>query len=112
MILLFKNPVFKSDINVTVRRGIKWSEAVASGELKFPIMDTYDPDKKIIGYAKDIKVVVKRFFELAELDVKDEHDEDCRTVQGLYMEMKKVYGNDFDNTELVTIMQFTFEPIV
>jgi hypothetical protein len=100
--LLFKNPVFHKGVNVTCRKGTKWSGI--NGEVV--IAETGGKDV-CIATIKNTKTL--RFMDLEEKDIVNEHDPSCRTWQGLYDVMVNTYG-DFDKRELVTILEF--EPIL
>ena len=111
MLLKFKNPVFNNGVNVTVRRGIRWS-LTDEPELGFPVVNTNDPIKddgqdKIIGFAGIIDRKVIRFCDIKETMICDEHDPKCKTYLGLFEVMKQVY-NDFDEDEIVTVLKFNF----
>ena len=92
-VLKFKNPVFKRGNNLTVRRGIKWD------------IEKAWIDKGNGLLTCEITTVVMRFSDLTDADLADEHDEKCRTVDGLYRVMRKVYPG-FDRREIVTLVSF------
>ena len=99
-ILYFDNPVFKSDINVTIRRGVKW--ATVSGFV--PIMES--GKDKVISIANIKKVIVKRFCDLEIKDIVNEHDKECIDYDYLLKAMKKMYFG-FDEKEIVSVVYFT-----
>lgn len=112
MHLKFKTPVFNDGINVTVRRGVKWSIAEET-EFGHPIVDTNDPyhddgRDKIIGFAKVVDVRVIRMCDILESMITEEHDPKCRIYHGLLDVMKQTYGSDFDDKEIVTVLTFEF----
>lgn len=84
--MFFKNSVFKRGINITVRRGTHWHNRKSS---KFNIL----------------KSTVKRFRDIVDEDVKNEHDPSCRSKAGLLKEMKRVYPG-FTANETVTLVEF------
>lgn len=101
MKLYFANPFFNDGVNVTVRRGVKWS--LATGEV--PIVDVDSGAE--VGTAKITGCKVKRLCDITASDVENEHDPACRCWIGLLAEMRKLYGCDFDENEIVTILEFT-----
>jgi len=114
MNLQFKNPVFNNDVNVTVRRGVKWA-IEEEPEFGFWIVNTNDMIKedgktKIIGFAEIIDRKVIRFTDIHADMIQHEHDPDCRTYSGLFEVMKRTYDN-FNEYEIVTILTFNFKPI-
>lgn len=107
MELLFKNPVFKSGRNLTVRRGIKWDIADKQNVL---IIDTDDPIRedgqpKVLHVVDILETRVMRFIDLEDSDLQDEHDPVCRTYEGLLNVMEKTYPG-FDQREIVTLVWF------
>lgn len=114
--LLFKNPVFvRSEKNVTVRRGTKWVTLAVENKV-LPVMDAnHQIDDQghptLCGYAYNFKTKVKRFHDLTLEDIKHEHDLECRDYAGLRAAMVRAYP-DFDDMEIVTILEFDFSPII
>jgi len=96
--LLFNNPVFRDDVNLTVRRGSKWIKAwFESGEsMSFTLVDK---DYKILT------VQYTRFIDLNKELLCFEHDPICRTYEGLLQVMKETYPG-FTETEYVTQLYF------
>jgi len=90
--LLFNVPTHKSGINLTVRKGIKWSlenEADVQGLGIVPITTK-----------------VMNFDALTEADVCVlEHDPKCRNLTGLFLAMRRAYP-DFDEREMVTLVYY------
>lgn len=95
-LLEFSNPVFKNGVNLTVRRGTKWhmvdmAYVQLGGEHRHgPVILTTE---------------IKKFNELIDVELRDEHDPSCRTVEGLAVEMKRVYP-EFEVTDEVTLVKF------
>ena len=93
--LLFKNPVLREGLNVTVRNGTKWLGQASPGDE----LDVYetgtedDPSKKI---ATVTHMANKRI----DLDQETipaiwlamEHDPECRQMGGLIAAMDRAYG--------------------
>ena len=99
--LLFKNPVFKPGLNVTVRRGTKWNFGAKSGVV---IKDTFDKMGLPIAVVT-IETFACIFRDLVDEDVANEHDPECQRVQGLLDVMKRVYPG-FTESEVVTVVSF------
>jgi hypothetical protein len=111
-ILEFNNLLFKEGHNVTVRRGVKWAIA-EEGEFGFPIADANQPYTangldRIIGFAENPTVKVKRFCDIKDWEIEDEHDGACRTLDGLRRTMQQTYC-DFSSTEIVTLIGFDYK---
>ena len=86
LILEFEKKTFHEGINLTVRRGIKWSLQQA--------------DNVNIEYTR-----LMRCRDLRDYDLYLEHDEECRTVEGLKNKLKRLYHN-FNTREIVTLVYF------
>lgn len=91
-LLEFSNPVFNDSLNLTVRRGIKWASIdglIWVGEKAAKIKNTK----------------VFRFSDITDKDLELEHDPSCRSLDGLTIEMQRVY-KDFNVNEIVTLVFF------
>lgn len=99
--LFFQNPQFHKGLNVTVRNGDKWMK-VNVGDMLF-IKET--GKKRLIANG----TVVGKALLPAKLIPKEllqyEHDPSCRNIDGLLLEMKRVYP-DFSENNLVTVLLF------
>lgn len=106
--LLFSNPVFHDGINVTVRRGYKWADAM--GEI-VNVMDTDNVGLTAGGapaMAQVLGVLVTKLNTIPESILVHEHDPTCRTLHGIAKEMRNVYGDDVKDDEPVTVLFFEF----
>lgn len=93
--LLFSNSVFRSGMNVTVRRGVKWSGT---------------PKADIFGHGVvNLRTKILRFMDIEESDIELENDPGCSTLDGLFDGMRTVYGPDFDPREIITLVYFEIE---
>lgn len=93
--LLFCNPVFRSGLNVSVRRGTKWAGRERAD---------------ISGHGVvNLRTKILRFMDIEESDIEFEHDPACSTLDGLFDEMRTVYGPDFDSREIITLVYFEIE---
>lgn len=99
--LYFANPTFNNGLNVTVRRGVKLVGASDKILVK-------NINHQELGYAKAKYCKVKRFCDISNIDIENEHDEQCRNYEGLLLTMKKIY-NDFDHHEIVTLIYFSMD---
>jgi len=89
--MLFENPVHTPGVNVTIRRGVKWS---------------LESEADIQGLGmRPITTKVMCFDMIADHDVKNEHDPMCRNVEGLFKTLCRLY-TDFDWREHVTIITY------
>lgn len=101
--LEFLNPVFRSGLNLTVRRGDKWKKANPGDPLH--IVKTGETDGRL-GFVED--VIVTRFSSLnryADL-LQYEHDPECQNVEGLIKAMKRAYGDAFSTDDQVILLLF------
>lgn len=103
MEMLFKCPVFKEGLNLTVRRGLKW--ALYFEENPVIPLKIYDTKDNPLGWIKIEKVIIMPFDSIQNSDLKDEHDKQCKTKEGLLKILKKVY-EDFNEREIVTLVYF------
>lgn len=101
--LLFSNPVFHDGINVTVRRGYKWADAM--GEV-VDVMNTDGTGEPIM--AQILGVLTTKLNTIPESILQHEHDPKCRTLYGIAKEMRNVYGDDVKDDEAVTVLFFEF----
>ena len=105
MNLKFKDPIFRfREENLTVRRGTYWNTQ------KFPLsvyLVNSAIESHVIGEAVVMRSVAMRLIDIPEAWLRKEHAPDCRTMKGLINAMRKVYGEDFDAREIVTLMFFT-----
>lgn len=95
-LLEFSNPVFKDGVNLTTRRGRKW-HGVDMAFIQLGGTHTFGP--------AILATRVLPFNEVTDADLKNEHDPSCRTVEGLAIEMKRVYP-EFELTDEVTLVEF------
>ena len=91
--LKFSKPTFHEGENITVRRGTQWSGV--SGVV--PINDELCA---LVLYTQSFV-----FMGITDDDLKLEHDISCRTRDGLYLELRRVY-HGFNPNEIVTIIHF------
>lgn len=101
--LLFSNPVFHDGINVTVRRGYKWADAM--GEV-VDVVNTDGTGKPIM--AQILGVLTTKLNTIPESILQHEHDPTCRTLHGIAKEMRNVYGDDVKDDEPVTVLFLEF----
>ncbi len=103
--LVFMNPVFNLGPNLTVRAGVKWNKF--DGKL----VRLFGSHGKAFGDVR-LTTYTRKFRELTDDELKYEHDESCRTVDGLREQMKKIYlgpplpGPKFHEENLVTLVRF------
>jgi hypothetical protein len=103
--LLFHNPVFKPELNITVRLGRKWLDFFESQTLPcvVPIRDTFTGEQH--GYARLQSAAYLKFTDIPNEWLVNEHDPACRNLIGLYETMRKVYPN-FKSDSMVTVLWF------
>lgn len=114
--LLFKNNIHSIEkveipghepraVNLTVRKGLKWSNLLVGDVVELRETDTPVPEAGARVYAEIFDIKVMTFNDLMNYHrmLKLENDPDCRTYQGLYRVMKRVYDG-FLQHELVTLV--------
>jgi len=94
-IIHFNKPVFHDGTNCTVRYGYKWANLRIGEEILL------NGDKR----ASIKKLLICRFNEIKERDISCEHDPECRTIDGLFNTLSKVYPK-FSNNSIVTVIYF------
>ena len=103
-VLLFTTYKFRSGTNLSVRRGIRWASRLDTGDtIMVQPREGGEQQKALVTGLK-----VKRFRDIREQELSVEHDPQCHTWNGLFSTMKKLY-DDFDETEIVTMIFFTVE---
>ena len=90
---------FRDELNVTVRRGSRWSDA------KGPVVIAHAGDFERSRIGEILFTKMMRFCDLTNSDIIDEHDPKCRTTDGLFGVMCDTYPN-FDEREIVTLVFF------
>lgn len=91
----FGHPVFHQGMNVTCRMGNKWLKKVQPG-------DTFDAEgKRALCHCLHIC----RFNQIPPSMISYEHDPECRSVDGLYGVMSKLYPK-FNRNSVVTLVGF------
>lgn len=99
--LYFINNAQKKGVNLTVRRGVKWSLDVKKGD-DVGLVKVGEETMKVAVVA-DVRVVI--FRSLVDSDLVLQHDPTCRNYSGLLMAMKRAYPT-FDNREIVTLVYY------
>ena len=102
MDLVFQNPEFREGMILTVRRGIKWD--LMKG--KHVIVREAGTAKKL-GTARiyDTKVIAAHMILEKEDSLHLEHNPECRTKDGLFDEMERIYPG-WRPCEIVTLVYF------
>lgn len=98
--LEFQNPVFNAGRNTTVRRGSRWH---GRSWAKIRLGDG-DVIVKLYPMTHD-------FYLLSDHWLRHEHDPACRTVDGLFAEMQRIYPG-FKRHEEVTVIDFWLPCVV
>ena len=102
--LYFKNFVFldKSQIQTTVRRGVKWAER--TGNLCLEPTDI-PREGYLVTFARIVKTEVYRFGDIPIDVLRIDHDSNCRSYGGLKSAMHRAY-EDFSVDDLCTVIWF------
>jgi hypothetical protein len=114
--LKFNNYVFNNDggWNYTVRLTDKWYTNSKPGDQVL-LVDNKDTDQKHheIGIIRELTRCT--FYGIPSRCFKEEHDPECRNIDGLYKAMKEAYGEEFNpskelkNDQVVTCIAFTIK---
>jgi len=91
----FRNPVFHTGLNCTVRQGYKWAR------LKIGEKVLLDKTKEAIIE----KLMITQFKNIKDEDIECEHDPICRTKKDLFKVLCRTYPEFHVNT-VVTIVYF------
>jgi hypothetical protein len=101
----FRNPSFLGGLNVTVRRGPKWSEAVKIGDgLELCASYCLRP----VGVGQVCGVACIPFLLIPEFWLSYEHEETCDNLRGLLQDMLEIYPG-FSATETVSVILFDLQ---
>ena len=101
--LEFENPKFNHGLNTTVRRGDKWADLRPGSRVELRAVKGNSQTR--LWNVEIMRVLVVRFADLRAIDIEHEHDESCRTLDGLYYELTRIY-KDFRRHETVTVLTF------
>ncbi len=101
--LLFKNPTFHKGVNVTVRDGLKWDMIVDQLPKSVPFGET---DGEVLGTAMIIGKMVMPASTVPDEVLSLEHDESCRSLEGLIEGMQRAYGESWSPSNTVTVLFF------
>ncbi len=107
--LFFKNPVFAKGVQSTCRLGNKWRDDLEGvRKAAVPLVDTETHEQ--VGNATIIGHLYGKYSTVWPISAGCQHDEECRTKEGLDAAMVRAYGEEFDpERSSVTIVFFTVE---
>jgi hypothetical protein len=109
-ILYFSNfNLREREAQITVRRGVKWAD-LEVGDIVFTT-STNKPEGLVPfydGFIRVLDVKVYKFKDIPPELLEKEHDDNCKTIEGLFEEMSNVYGNNFNANEIVTVIEFQY----
>jgi len=104
--LLFLNPVLHKGLNVTVRDGEKWFQKAKVGD-ELNIYKTGDTNyHKRVALACVVGLAFLPCNMIPAEWLLLEHDSTCRDQNGLFKAMVRAYGNNFQASNLVTVILF------
>lgn len=107
--LEFMNPMFRKGINVTVRDGLKWDMKIDMLPKRFEVRQTNNIP--ILGYATVIGKMVCKAIDIPKKVLELEHDPNCMAHMGLFISMRRAYGDNWNPNGEVTVLFFTYEQI-
>jgi hypothetical protein len=97
-VLEFDNPTFHAGRNTTIRRGDRW---LGVPQARLRLRDGS------LSAAVPLETELKKFLALSARELQFEHDPHCRTIEGLLLELQRIYPG-FDPGEDVTVCTFDF----
>lgn len=103
MTLDFLTGVHRDGVNVTVRRGSKWANSI--GQVVLLSTNGKPNTEKGWTMAKIFAYTAKAFKDITPDDIQDEHDPECRTIDGLRAFMEKAYSG-FQETDMCLILRY------
>lgn len=91
-------------IVVTVRRGIKWANSQKGDELELCVCEGQPIQHNVVGKGIVQSAEIYRFCDLPWKVFYTEHEIAAKTYGGLLNSMKRAYGYDFNEKEIVTAL--------
>lgn len=112
--IAFKHPEFNDSepsynghfLNTTCRLGAKWLNV--SYEERIEITDV---EGNKLGHGVVKGAYARHFHNLQSHETNLQNSERTRTLAGLAEEMREVYGEQFSENSIVTMLMFAYEPI-
>ena len=105
MKLYFDKPEFHTDINLTIRRGVKWATKSMEHVLAYDAKDEFSNYSKPIFYCQVVEQKVLKYEDIPKEDFSLIHDSACQSYESMFEEMKRIYGA-FSDKEIVTLLYF------
>lgn len=96
-VLQFLNPEVHGGINITVRNGSKWRHFVGHGDV-IPVVETGREDEPLGGAVILATIPVDTLEKIHPYLLQFEHDQTCRTVEGLRAAMDRAYPDGHGQT--------------
>lgn len=87
---------------MTIRRGSKWYD---DPNRDLELCECF-PEHNIVGHARVFSKMLLSFSTLTDDMLENEHEISSRTVLGLLESMRRAYGDDFKETERVTVLTY------
>ena len=105
--LQFERMLFEEGINVTFRKGPKWSQfGIRRGDVIY-ISETGNSKNRASVVVRNI--AGPRFLQnFTDATIAKDHDRSCRTRDGLVRELKRVYGSFDPEKDIVTMIEFVY----
>ena len=93
------------ETGVTVRRGDKWFNRV-SGGTSIQLQETLEGKSEVVGSGRVKDVWLGRFVGVPASLIEIEHEESSRTYSGLLASMRRAYGEEFSENDVVTVFSY------
>lgn len=107
--LLFKNPVFHSGLNITVRDGVKWGRLDDTRGLVEEVSLRDTDSGRLVANGAIFGRLVLRQDQIPQQVMALNHDPACRTPKGLEAAMQAAYGDDRHEMGFVTVLFFMLD---
>jgi hypothetical protein len=104
--ILFANSTHSRGENVTVRMGEKWKNLLRVGDLV--LLGGMNHENPTV--AQIIFIHSCRLLDIPREMLEKDHDEKCRTFNGLHDELKRVYFGDVCLTTIMTVIGYEILP--
>ncbi|MFQ5803802.1 MAG: hypothetical protein ACE5JQ_12970 [Candidatus Methylomirabilales bacterium] len=106
MTLHFISGTFHSGLNITVRRGLEWSQkGLIPGQTITLCLCPPNQDHTVVGQARVAFVMAAQIESIPDELMVYEHEPSCRSKEGLLAAMNRVFGG-VRADEIVTVIGF------
>lgn len=94
------------EFTATVRNGFKWADLKVGEDISLCVCLPTPNDHKFAGVGKVVSLWFGRFNEIPARCIANEHELSSRTYYGLLHSMKRAYGEEFNGSNPVTVVEY------